>query len=133
MTTRTGTGRPRLVAAATGRGPAVHARYRMRLRVDKRGWVTPRSADDPNGFMDVYEPGTVVELDLGTGCVIADYDAVQIAECVSRCEAVYLVSAAAIGARPRIEGGFAYNADGVLHLLRMAIDHVSARRDAHEC
>ncbi|MFI6662526.1 hypothetical protein ACIBL8_44275 [Streptomyces sp. NPDC050523] len=133
MSTRIGNGRPRLVASAAGRGPTVRNRYRMRLRVDERGWVSPRSADDKHGFMDVYEPGTVVELDVGMGSALMDYDAVQIAECVSRCATVYLVSSAATGAAPRIEGGCAYNADGVLNLLRMAIDHVSAHRDAHKC
>ncbi|QDN58713.1 hypothetical protein [Streptomyces sp. S1D4-20] len=133
MTTRTGYGRPRLVASAAGRGPAVHKRYRMRLRVDERGWVSPRSADDKHGFMDTYEPGTVVELDIGVGCCLRDYDAVLIAECVSQCAAVYLVSSAATGTAPCIEGGCAYNADGVLDLIRMAIDHVSAHRDAHKC
>ncbi|MET8134659.1 hypothetical protein ABZV24_22350 [Streptomyces sp. NPDC005251] len=133
MNAPTGYGRPRLVASAAGRGPAVHTRYRMRLRVDQRGWVSPRSADDPHEFMNTYEPGTVVELDLGMGCVLADYDAVQIAERVSLCAAVHLVSAAATGAKPCIDHGSAYNADGVLELLRMAIDHVSAHRDAHKC
>lgn len=133
MTTGTGYSRPRVVASKAGGGPSVRKRYRTRLRVDARGWVSPRSADDRHGFMNVYEPGTVVELDIGIGSVLRDYDAVQIAESVSRCAAVYLISAAATGARPHIEGGCAYNADGVLDLLRRAIDHVSAHRDAHEC
>lgn len=128
MTTRTG--RPRLVSSAAGRGPAVRARYRIRLRVDERGWVSPRSADDRHGFMNVYAPGTIAELDLGMGTALQDYDAVQIANSVRKCAVVYLVSSAATGATPQVEGGCAYNADGVLDLLRRAIEHVASRDDS---
>ncbi|MFD7003950.1 hypothetical protein ACFWA5_48950 [Streptomyces mirabilis] len=133
MTTRTGNGRPRLVASATGRGPVVRTRLQLRLRVDERGWVTPDSADDLRKGLNTYAPGTVLELNLGKGSCLTDYNAVRIAEYVSRCATVYLLSSAATGDRPHIEGGCAYNADGVLDLIRMAIDHVSAHRDAHKC
>ncbi|MCX5522971.1 hypothetical protein OG342_08865 [Streptomyces bobili] len=133
MTTRTGSGRPHLVASAVTRGPVVRARYRMRLRVDGMGFVQPRSADDRTGFMNTYAPGTIAELDFGMGRVLADYDAVLIAETVSRCATVHLLSRAATGERPHIEHGTAYNADGVLYLMSQAIEHVAARRGNPEC
>ena len=135
MTTRTGNGRTRLVASAAGRGsgPAVHAVCRTRVLVDEHGWVTIRSRDDKHGFMNTYKPGSVVELDLGNGKVLTDYDALTIAETVVDCSIVYLVSTAATGGRPVIENGTAYNADGVLHLMRLAIDRLAADRAAAEC
>lgn len=128
MTTRTGNSRPRLVNG-TGRGPAVHTRYRLRLKVDELGWVTPRSADERHGFIDQYAPGTVVEIDMGAGTALRGYEAVEIAVAVAQCGAVYLISAAACGQPPAIEHGTAYNADGVLDLMRQAIDHVASRNN----
>jgi hypothetical protein len=133
MTTRTGNGRPRLVASAAGRAPAVHLRYRMRLQVDPNGWVKPRSADDRHGFMETYKPGTVVEVDLGMASVLTDYDALFIAESLAQCKDVYLISAAADGSRPHVERGTAFNADGVLYVLRRAIERVAAGRDTPAC
>ncbi|MEU5097595.1 hypothetical protein [Streptomyces sp. NPDC020996] len=132
MTARTAHGRPRLING-TRQGPAVHTRYRLRLRVDHRGFVQPRSADDPKGFMPQYQPGTVVEIDTGQGRVLLDYDAVCIAEQVAHCAAVHLVSSAANGSRPHIQNGAAHNADGVLHLLHLAIERVASHRGAPAC
>jgi hypothetical protein len=135
MTTRNGYGRPRPVASAAGRapGPAVHTLCRVRLQVDSHGFVKPRSLDDRRGYIDTYQPGTSVELDFGQGTALMEYDAVAIAEAVAACDAVYLVSTAAYGARPHVECGAAFNADGVLHLMRLAIDHLAARRTEATC
>lgn len=132
MSARRSNGRPRLVDGAR-RGPAVHFRYQLRLQVKERGWIAPRSTDDPRGFIEQYAPGSVVEIDLGMGCALMDYDAVQIAEAVAQCGAVYLVSSAACGQPPHVEGGCAYNADGAMTLLRKAIDHVAAHRSTPAC
>ncbi|MFC8408550.1 hypothetical protein ACFUG9_34045 [Streptomyces griseoincarnatus] len=132
MSTRTETGFPRLASAA-GRGPAVHIRCRLRLKVDSRGWVQARSADDRSGLLSRYRPGTVVEIDLGNGHALHDFDARLIADAVAQCGAVDLVSAAADGSRPHVEYGTAYNADGALHLLRLAIDRAAHDRGASAC
>ncbi|MER7838437.1 hypothetical protein ABTY98_21745 [Streptomyces sp. NPDC096040] len=125
MTTRHGNRGPRLALVA-GRSPAVHFRYRLRLKVDAHGWIAARSADDRHGFIDTYAPGSVVEIDLGMGSLLTDYDAVLIAEAVSRCSEVYLISSAACGEPPHVEGGCAHNPDGVLVLMRQAIEDAAA-------
>ncbi|MFE6194123.1 hypothetical protein [Streptomyces sp. NPDC057838] len=132
MTSRTSNGAPR-PATGAGRGPAVEIRYRLRLRVDSRGWVLARSFDDRRGFISTYAPGTVVEIDLGRGHALRHYDAARIAEAVAHCQAVYLVSAVASGEWPHIEYGTAFNADGALQLLRLAIDRAVYLRGASAC
>ncbi|MFJ3024075.1 hypothetical protein ACIPH4_24485 [Streptomyces tendae] len=132
MSTRTNNGIPRSASSA-GRGPAVHLNYRLRLRVDSRGWILPRSFDDRRGFLTTYRPGTVVEIDLGRGRALRHYDAERIAEAVAQCHTVHLVSTLAGGEWPHIEHGTAYNADGALHLLRLAIGRAAHLRGASAC
>jgi hypothetical protein len=106
----------------------------MRLRVDERGWVCPQMAGHlDRSVMNYYKPGTVVELDFGHGTVLTDYNAALIAATVAQCATVHLVSRSATGDRPHIEGGVAYNADGVLHLMRLAIERLAADRDPTTC
>ncbi|CAM5714760.1 hypothetical protein SVIOM342S_07642 [Streptomyces violaceorubidus] len=100
---------------------------------DSRGWVLPRSFDDRRGFLPTYRPGTVVEIDLGRGRALRHYDAERIAEAVAQCHTVHLVSALAGGDWPHIEHGTAYNADGALHLLRLAIGRAAHLRSASAC
>lgn len=133
MTTRPGNGRPRLVAPATGRGPAVRLRCRLQLRVDQHGCILPRSIDDRSGLMPVYQAGVGVEVDLGKGRCLTHYDADLIAESLAKCAEVHLVSTEAYGERPHIENGTAYNADGALLVLRWAIERAAGRRDAPAC
>ncbi|MEU2584517.1 hypothetical protein ABZ612_16475 [Streptomyces avermitilis] len=133
MTTRNGYGRPRLVAAAAGRGPAVHTRYRVRLHVDKYGIVQPRPADSPEGLLPLYKQGAVVEVHIGNGSCIAGYNAVIIAESLKDCAAVYLISDVAEGHAPVLEYDTAYNAEGVLRLLSKAIERAAASRDTAAC
>ncbi|MFD7001910.1 hypothetical protein ACFWA5_38070 [Streptomyces mirabilis] len=133
MTTRTGYGRPRLVAEATGRGPAVHIRYRVRLHVDKYGIVQPRPAGHPDGLLPRYQRGAVVEVHTGNGSCIAGYNAAIIAESFKNCSAVYLISDVAEGHAPVMELGTAYNAEGVLRLLSAAIERAAASRDTAAC
>ncbi|WP_326787852.1 hypothetical protein [Streptomyces sp. NBC_00151] len=131
MTSRTGYGRPRLVASAAGRGPAVHARYRVRPRVEKDGRIAPRDLDGyglPN-----YPAGSEVEIDLRHGTWLISYDAALIAESVRACSVVHLVSDKADGGNARYEDGTAYNANGVLVVLRAAIERCAARSSAATC
>ncbi|MFE4697143.1 hypothetical protein ACFRIC_08635 [Streptomyces sp. NPDC056738] len=131
MTTRTGYGRPRLVASAAGRGPAVSARFRVRPRVEKDGRVLAR---DLNGYgLPTYPAGSEVEIDLRHGTWLIDYDAALIAESVRACSVVLLVSDKADGSSARCEQGTAYNADGVLVVLRAAIERCAARASAATC
>ncbi|MFF4356899.1 hypothetical protein [Streptomyces sp. NPDC001604] len=133
MTTRTGNGRPRLVASAAGRGPAVDVRCRLRLKVDRYGCIQPRSIDSRSGLMNIYGTGAVVEVDLGRGSCLTYYDADLIAENLAKCAAIHIVSTEAYGERPRIERGTAYNADGAVVVLRWAIERAARRRGATAC
>lgn len=133
MTTRTGNGRPRLIASATGRGPVVHIRYRVRLHVDKHGIVQPRPAERPEGLLPLYQQGAVVEVHIGNGSCIAGYNAVIIAESLKNCAEVYLISDVAEGHAPVMEHGTAYNAEGVLRLLNAAIERATASRGTTAC
>jgi hypothetical protein len=135
MTTRTGYGRPRLVASAAGRGPAVHIRYRVRLHVDKYGIVQPRPAGHPDGLLPLYQQGAVVEVHTGNGSCIAGYNAAIIAESLKNCAEVYLISDIAEGHTPvlELEHDTAYTAEGVLRLLSRAIERAAAARDTAAC
>jgi hypothetical protein len=132
VTTRQGDCPPRLALVAR-RGPAVHSRCRLRLKVDEHGWITARSADDRHGFIDTYAPGATVEIDLGQGVALAGYVAMEIAQAVSQCRDVYLISAKAWGEAPGIDGGVAFNADGCLTLLRAAIGEAASRQSPDTC
>ncbi|MET8098133.1 hypothetical protein ABZV29_16885 [Streptomyces sp. NPDC005236] len=133
MNAPTGYGRPRLVASAAGRGPAVHARYRVRLLVDKYGIVQPRPAGRPDGLLPIYQQGAVAEVHIGNGTCIAGYNADIIAESFKDCDAVHLISDAAEGHAPVLDHGTAYNAEDVLRLLSEAIEQAAASRGTAAC
>lgn len=131
MTSRTGYGRPRLVASAAGRGPAVRTRFRIRPLIDKSGRIHPRDLD---GYgLPKYPAGSEAEIDLRHGKWLINYDAALIAESVRACSVVHLVSDAAYGGDAHHEDGTAYNADGVLVALRAAIERCAARASATSC
>jgi hypothetical protein len=83
--------------------------------------------------MNIYEAGAVVEVDFGKGTCLTHYNADMIAENLARCSAVHLISTEAYGARPVIEHGTAYNADGVLLVMRWAIERARERRSSSAC
>lgn len=105
----------------------------MRLHVDKHGIVQPRPVGRPDRLLPIYRPGAVVEVDTGQGTCLADYHAEIIAESLHACSTVHLISDAADGSAPVIEHGTAFNADGVLRLLRQAIERAAAARGNAAC
>ncbi|MFD5862608.1 hypothetical protein [Streptomyces chartreusis] len=85
MTSRTGYGRPHLVASAAGRGPAVRAEYRLRLPVDHRmiraGFLHPETYRP-------YPPGAHVVLDVGDGDCMQAYDARTVGQALAHCGSI---------------------------------------------
>ncbi|SMF64531.1 hypothetical protein [Streptomyces sp. Amel2xC10] len=85
MTPRTRLGRPRLVASAAGRGPAVRAEYRHKLSTEygviRAGFLHPQTYRP-------YPPGAHVVLDVGDGNCMQVYEARLIGQALAHCASI---------------------------------------------
>lgn len=85
MTSRTGYGRPRLVAPTTGRAPVVRAEYRLKLPVEhgviRAGFLNPEAYRP-------YPPGAHVVLDVSAGNCMQVYEARLIGQALAHCASI---------------------------------------------
>lgn len=84
MTAGTRYSRPRLVASAAGRGPAVRAEYRLKLPVERglirAGFLSPEYKP--------YASGAHVVLDVGPGDCMHAYEARLIGQALAHCASI---------------------------------------------
>lgn len=90
MTTHTGNGRPRLVASAAGRGPAVRSVVALRLR-SFHSFVGLPSPTQQYGGIERYPVGTVLRIDIGDAHHCSGWTADLLAGAVRDCAVVEVI------------------------------------------
>ncbi|MFF7763116.1 hypothetical protein [Streptomyces griseorubiginosus] len=126
MTTRIGTGRPRLVASAAGRGPAVRAEYRHTLPVEhgviRAGFLHP----------ETYRPypfGAHVVLDVGGGDRMHAYDARLVGQALAHCSSITVAGTTEDNWTGIDEFGLIHGLTAIANVISQAASAAPTRKD----
>ncbi|MFK0125551.1 hypothetical protein ACIQSP_19825 [Streptomyces nigra] len=117
MTGRTGYGRPRLVASAAGRGPAVRAEHRHKLPTEhgviRPGFIHPETYRP-------YPPGAHVVLDVGAGERMYVYEARQLGQALAHCASITVTGTTESSWTGVDEFGLAHGLTAIADVIRQA-------------
>ncbi|MEU5892518.1 hypothetical protein ABZ835_37615 [Streptomyces sp. NPDC047461] len=130
MTSRTGYGRPVLVASAAGRDPAVRAEYRQKLPIEhgviRAGFIHPETYRP-------YPPGAHVVLDVGTGDRMHAYDARQLGQALAHCASITVTGTTENNWAGVDEFGLVHGLTSIADVIRQAACAAApTRKDSNE-
>ncbi|MCX4699525.1 hypothetical protein [Streptomyces sp. NBC_01373] len=125
MNARTGNGRPRLVASATGRGPVVRAEHHLKLPVD-RGILQPGYLCE---YYRPFPPGAHVVLDCGQAHVMTTDTARWIGLGLAHCAQITVTGTSDRSARGYVEAGLIFGLDAIARMIyRATADAMEPRK-----